>query len=92
MTFISAFLALSACNDDEDLIIADESKKKITVKRLNQKEIKEITPIYEKVVSMNRNIYGRNQDEVYEVSLSNALNITTGQATSLSTLSNNFFD
>lgn len=92
MTFISVFIALSACHDDEDLIIADESNKKITVKKLNQKEIKEITPIYEQVVSMNHNIYGRNQDEVYEVSLSNALNITTGQATSLSTLSNNFFD
>ena len=78
MTFISVFIALSACHDDEDLIIADESNKKITVKKLNQKEIKEITPIYEQVVSMNHNIYGRNQDEVYEVSLSNALYITDG--------------
>ncbi|MDG4944924.1 hypothetical protein NMK71_00715 [Weeksellaceae bacterium KMM 9713] len=30
------------------------------------------------MVSLNRNIYGRNQDEVYEVSLSNALYITDG--------------
>lgn len=81
MFIISILLTLNSCNDSDDdfnLSKEQETSKKLTVKKMSYKEIKEITPLYEKVLTLNHNIHGRGDNAIFEVSLGDAYYMSDG--------------
>ena len=72
---------LNACLESDDYVDKGQKPdnlKQISRKHLSIEDIRQLSPIFEKISDLNQNLYGKNQDESFFVSMNEVLFVTDG--------------